>query len=210
MATTTPNYGWDVPTSTDYVKDGATAIETLGDDIDATLYTALGGAYPGLRLVKKQTIGTNVTSVVVSSAFSATYDNYKLIISGSVGNAGGNGIYLKFNNSTGATYNTAGFYTTTAAGNTVVGAIENAIGATLGLTGTGSNQISVDILNPFASTRTALFGQSFGYTSGGTSWSVPMNNLDSNAASQTGFTISIGGGGNITGGTVYVYGYGAS
>ena len=37
MATTTPNFGWDVPTSTDYVKDGAAAIETLGDDIDATL-----------------------------------------------------------------------------------------------------------------------------------------------------------------------------
>jgi hypothetical protein len=66
MATTTPNYGWDVPTSTDYVKDGATAIETLGDDIDATLYTALGGAYPGLRLVKKQTVGTGVVSVTVT------------------------------------------------------------------------------------------------------------------------------------------------
>ena len=31
MATTTPNYGWPVPTSTDLVKDGATAIESLGD-----------------------------------------------------------------------------------------------------------------------------------------------------------------------------------
>jgi hypothetical protein len=37
MATTTPNYGWVVPTSTDLVKDGATAIETLGDSADATL-----------------------------------------------------------------------------------------------------------------------------------------------------------------------------
>jgi hypothetical protein len=35
MATTTPNFGFDVPTSSDYVKDGALAIETLGDDIDA-------------------------------------------------------------------------------------------------------------------------------------------------------------------------------
>jgi len=35
MATTTPNFGWTVPTSTDYVKDGAVAIETLGDAIDA-------------------------------------------------------------------------------------------------------------------------------------------------------------------------------
>jgi len=38
MATTTPNYGWPVPTSTDFVKDGATAIEALGDAIDATVY----------------------------------------------------------------------------------------------------------------------------------------------------------------------------
>jgi hypothetical protein len=37
MATTTPAYGWPVPTSTDYVKDGASAIESLGDAIDATL-----------------------------------------------------------------------------------------------------------------------------------------------------------------------------
>jgi hypothetical protein len=37
MATTTPNFGWSVPTSTDYVKDGATAIETLGDAIDARI-----------------------------------------------------------------------------------------------------------------------------------------------------------------------------
>jgi hypothetical protein len=37
MATTTPNYGWSVPTSTDLVKDGATAIETLGDSVDTTV-----------------------------------------------------------------------------------------------------------------------------------------------------------------------------
>ena len=37
MATTTPNYGWSVPTSTDLVKNGAVAIETLGDSADATV-----------------------------------------------------------------------------------------------------------------------------------------------------------------------------
>ena len=37
MATTTTNYGWDVPTSTDLVKDGATAISTLGQDIDTSM-----------------------------------------------------------------------------------------------------------------------------------------------------------------------------
>jgi hypothetical protein len=43
MATTTPNYGWVVPTSTDLVKDGATAIETLGDSIDASFVDLKGG-----------------------------------------------------------------------------------------------------------------------------------------------------------------------
>lgn len=43
MATTTPNFGWVVPTSTDLVKDGATAIETLGDSIDASLLDLKGG-----------------------------------------------------------------------------------------------------------------------------------------------------------------------
>jgi len=43
MATTTPNFGWAVPTSTDLVKDGALAIETLGDSIDASLVDLKGG-----------------------------------------------------------------------------------------------------------------------------------------------------------------------
>ena len=43
MATTTPNFGWSVPTSTDLVKNGATAIETLGDSIDASMADLRGG-----------------------------------------------------------------------------------------------------------------------------------------------------------------------
>jgi hypothetical protein len=40
------------------------------------------GVAPGLVLVKTQTIGSAVSSVEVTSAFSSTYDNYKIIISG--------------------------------------------------------------------------------------------------------------------------------
>ena len=43
MATTTPNFGWAVPTSSDLVKNGATAIETLGDSIDASMVDLKGG-----------------------------------------------------------------------------------------------------------------------------------------------------------------------
>lgn len=36
---TTPNYSWPTPASTDYVKDGATAIQNLGNAIDTTMNT---------------------------------------------------------------------------------------------------------------------------------------------------------------------------
>jgi hypothetical protein len=57
MATTTPNFGWVVPTSTDLVKDGATAIETLGDSVDAS-FVGLKGGTTGQVLSK--TSGTDL------------------------------------------------------------------------------------------------------------------------------------------------------
>jgi hypothetical protein len=43
MATTTTNFGWDIPQSTDLVKDGATAIAALGQDIDTSMLGLKGG-----------------------------------------------------------------------------------------------------------------------------------------------------------------------
>ena len=43
MATTTTNFGWDIPQSTDLVKDGATAIAALGQDIDTSMVDLKGG-----------------------------------------------------------------------------------------------------------------------------------------------------------------------
>lgn len=43
MSTVTPNFNWPVPVSTDLVKDGATAIEALGDSIDASFVDLKGG-----------------------------------------------------------------------------------------------------------------------------------------------------------------------
>lgn len=43
MATTT-NYGWDTPDDTDLVKDGASAIRTLGSSIDTTVFNNASAA----------------------------------------------------------------------------------------------------------------------------------------------------------------------
>jgi hypothetical protein len=69
MATTTPNFGWAVPTSTDLVKDGAVAIETLGDSIDASLVDLKGGT-TGQVLSKAS--GTDMDFAWVSDAAGMT------------------------------------------------------------------------------------------------------------------------------------------
>jgi hypothetical protein len=79
MATTTPNYGWDVPTSTDYVKDGATAIETLGDDIDSSLFSITGGKNVGYQYISSASFSA-ASTVNVNSVFTSTYKSYVIYV----------------------------------------------------------------------------------------------------------------------------------
>jgi hypothetical protein len=80
MATTTPNYGWTVPTSTDLVKDGATAIETLGDAIDASMNTALGTKKAGMVLLNTTSFSGVASVSIPTDTFTSTYDNYRVDI----------------------------------------------------------------------------------------------------------------------------------
>jgi hypothetical protein len=84
MATTTPNYGWDVPTSSDYVKLGAVAIETLGDDIDATLFSITSGKNVGLVHIATTSFTTSST-VNVNNVFTSSFKNYKILINSEYG-----------------------------------------------------------------------------------------------------------------------------
>jgi len=79
MATTTPNYGWDVPTSSDYVKLGAVAIETLGDDIDASLFSITGGKNVGQQFISNTSF-TGASSVAIDNVFTSAYTNYRAVI----------------------------------------------------------------------------------------------------------------------------------
>jgi hypothetical protein len=71
MATTTPNFGWPVPTSTDLVKDGATAIEGLGDAIDASLLDLKGGT-SGQVLAKNSNTDMDFAWVTDATGIPAT------------------------------------------------------------------------------------------------------------------------------------------
>jgi hypothetical protein len=204
MATTTPNYGWSVPTSSDYVAQGAVAIETLGDSVDSTLFTALGGAYPGLRLIKKQTIGSTVSSVAVTSAFSSTYDNYKIVVSGGSSSAAA---YLNLT-LTGASnvYDFGLTFVAFGSSTNLADQVQNANSFKYGGTALISNglDVSVDVNNPFLDKYTTFKNQVVNASIVGVGAGVHKA-----ATSYTGFTITPETG-TLTGGTIYVYGYGAS
>jgi hypothetical protein len=68
MATTTPNYGWSVPTSTDLVKDGATAIETLGDSVDTTVKALNPETTLGDIAYRSATANTNTRLAIGSTS----------------------------------------------------------------------------------------------------------------------------------------------
>jgi hypothetical protein len=81
MATTTPNFGWTVPTSSDLVKNGATAIETLGDSVDAsfaglTVNAQTGTSYTAVKADGLNAIVTmdNAAANIFSIPTDATYN----------------------------------------------------------------------------------------------------------------------------------------
>jgi hypothetical protein len=202
MATTT-NYGFEIPDDTDLVKDGALAMRDLGQDVDTQLFTALGGNYPGLRLIKKQTIGSAVSSVTVTGAFSATYENYLVQVVGSNGSSSGNELRMTINGSAGSTYNSAGNAVTYLASNAFAGNSSAAYWI-IGTTGTNSTtNANVQVFQPFQTARSGFSSQYFTNANAGT-----YGGFDNNAASSTALTVTVGV--TLTGGTIYVYGYGAS
>jgi hypothetical protein len=72
MATTTPNFGWTVPTSSDLVKNGATAIETLGDSVDASFAGLTVNAQTGATYTAVKADGLNAI-VTMDNASANTF-----------------------------------------------------------------------------------------------------------------------------------------
>lgn len=202
MATTT-NYSWTTPDNTAYVKDGASAIRTLGSSVDTTLFTALGGAYPGLRLIKKQTIGAAVASVTVTGAFSAAYENYKIVISGGTPSASA---FTRLTLGSTATGYYSGYVGATFASVVQLAGDNNAnfFGFASYADNNFGHNCNVDLFNPFATRRTLMNSSVITSTN-----SLSGQGQLADNTSYTAFTITASSG-TFTGGTIYVYGYGAS
>jgi hypothetical protein len=205
MATTT-NYGFEIPDDTDLVKDGALAMRDLGQDVDTTLATALNANdYAGLVLVKKQTIGSAVSSVQVTGAFSATYDNYLICVSGGAA-SGSQTIALRLG-ATATGYYAGGFYNTYVAGSTDDLAVNNGASWTFaGFAAANGNSAEIFLNSPNLAKQTTYRST---FSDVGTGGGLYMaGGMVTGTTQYTDFTLIVAG--SMTGGTVYVYGYGAS
>jgi hypothetical protein len=206
MAGTTTNYGWTYPTSTDLVKDGATAIQTAIQGADTTLFAALGGTYPGLRLIKTQTIGSAVASVTVTGAFSTTYDAYQIVISGGVASANN---HLRLQMGTTAS-NYAFFYTYGVYSSATVNGTNSASATSLEYAGFGTTStlmMNVFVDNPFLTKNTNMTNIEMGASGGSVFCGGGYLN---DTTSYTSFTVLGTSTQTLTGGTIAVYGYGKS
>jgi len=209
MATTTPNYGWTVPTSTDLVKDGATAIETLGDAIDASMNTALGTKKAGMVLLNTTSF-SGVSSQSINDVFSATYRNYKIICNFAQSAVG----YMQIRVRVSGTDDTGSNYKFAAIGYKSSNAPYNDYGSTtswqdLGTTSTSTSNtfFVLDVINPFEAMPTIISGKSVAYdtaTSGVLS-DINYSGWHTQATSYTALNL-IPNTGTITG-TAKIYGY---
>jgi hypothetical protein len=179
------------------------AVKTFGTEVLTSADTNTYLANSGLVYVKSQTVGTAVSSVTVSSAFSADYDNYRIIYDGGTSSANGS-INLTLGSTTSGYYYAYVFnqYSATAVvgGGSTTGVSFDSIGRG----GTLGNNLSCDLYGPFLSQRTGTKYLGMDYTTAG--FNVNGTGFLNNATSYTALTISIIAG-TMTGGTITVYGY---
>jgi hypothetical protein len=271
MATTTTNFGWDIPQSTDLVKDGATAIAALGQDIDTALVDLKGGTTgqvlakasgtdldfswvaqddsnaiqnaivdakgdligataadtparlavgtngqvltadstaatglkwgtpaSGLTLVKTQTIGTGVSSVTVTDAFSSTYDAYRVTMTG--GAASGSIELILTLGATTSGYKWGFSYGVWSTSFGTAGSSSDSGIYAFRATADGMNN-AFDVSSPNLAKHTAVEGYAIE-----TGQYNLVRGVVPNTTQYTAFTITTGSG-TLSGGTIRVYGY---
>jgi hypothetical protein len=156
-------------------------------------------ANSGLVYVKSQTIGSAVTSVVVSSAFSADFDSYKIIISGGSSVANVN-LAMQFGAKT-TNYKSQLLY---AAWNNTNAALGSTTATSLVYVGNATTSgifANIEVVTPFDSAKNTFMSSVFNSPTE----SGPFMGQTADTVSYTAFTIISSSA--MTGGTITVYGY---
>ena len=154
----------------------------------------------GLWLVKTQTIGTGVSSVTVTGAFSADYDNYLITVSGGAGST-----TSVLNLQLGSKVTNYSYQYLYGSWNNTAAALGSTTGTSFTFAGSyDANGISMNctVINPNLAKATRVIADS----TSSASFSGNMTGYDADTTQYTAFTL-IPASGTLTGGTIRVYGY---
>lgn len=171
---------------------------------DGSVWATVGPSAPvasGLELITAQTIGSAVSSVVVSNVFSSTYDNYRVTLTGGTGSVNDELIGLHLGSTTTGYF--ASYVGTTYTTNAVSPISNNNASSWTRFAAISTDGLNgwMDIFGPNLTKRKMMSGAHGFDTS-----SRPYAGITSFTTAVTGFTITPASG-TLTGGTVRVYGY---
>jgi hypothetical protein len=224
MATTTTNFGWDIPQSTDLVKDGATAIAALGQDIDTAFVDFKGGTTgqvlkktsatdldvewgtpsSGLTLINTTSFSAVASQSLPNSTFTTDYNNYLILLSGLISSVESIQIRLRASGSDNSTVNSYVIQRLNVSSTSVFSDREtNTLWSIGGWDSTLVNSLEIYLTNPFPATPTGINFRNIRSTSGAfAQFGAGTHNQTVSYDSATLFPAA----GTITG-TVSVYGY---
>jgi len=178
------------------------AVKTFTTEVLTSADTNTYLANSGLLYVSSTTVGTTVSSVTVSSAFSATYDAYQIIWSGGVNSGDVNNTLVLGSTTTGY----YGNYTYANYGNTTVASSNQNNAGNFSVVGGGdpfSGAGAIFILNnPFLTKQTYITAPGAAFST----FNGTYNGRLANTTSYTAFTLGVASG-TMTGGVITVYGF---
>jgi hypothetical protein len=207
MATTT-NYGWTTPDNTAYVKDGASAIRTLGSSVDTSLFSVTGGKNVGLQYIATGT-ATAQNRLNISSCFTSAYSSYRVVVT-NLTHSTANNLFLRFSvagtDTAGSAYNTQRLEIAGGAATPVNLPTASNISPSYVASSAGSfAAFSFDVINPQAAAPTNLNGLAWRYDAGAGLYTIVFGGLQDSNTQFDGISL-VGNTGNISC-TMKVYGY---
>ena len=164
---------------------------------------------PALVFISRTTIGTAVSSVTVSNAFSADYDTYKIFISGGVGSTDIN-LGVQMGSTTTGYYGGLIYELYNTAAIAGVGQVSASRWVYAGQAGSVGLTMDATMMQPYLEKATSIMSiQPRLTTTAGAGTNSSFSGFLNDAISYTSFTI-IPDTGTLTGGTIDVYGYSKS
>ncbi len=155
-------------------------------------------------------VNSSITSLTVVGAFSSTYDNYRILWSGSTmtSSSGDSQLNFQFGPSSVSNYNTA-YYSILiySNGSTNLTASQSNAGqfSWMGGGSTGSGLFQMDLYGPNLAVHSRM--QSSAYNSWNDVYFGGVSGVHKASNQYTDFTINVTGTGTISGGTLCIYGF---